>query len=324
MNSSAVSSAKLTETALIRILGPPATHSATWNLSVQSAARATIAFSPALGLLPNNLTATPNWTSKSAFTGSGSWTAGFSYVHVPIVGNPVTASHSASGSVAGSGNVTLVGTDVGPVVLRGGISTSAIRLAVLGPFAVREGFILVPTGADLFEGSGEWQGDSVGGTTAGTDAVDFAPATGGHPMIDAASTRYAGSSTSTANQGALMAGPSPMANPAAEMGNGTVQAQPETAAQANAAAGCLLSGTCGTPGSPSPTRIAGGFIVLTIAVVGLTVAVVGLVVARQPPRKDPPTPYASLYPPGKSVPPPTPGRPPAPAPPTDDPLGHLW
>ncbi|MFI5414859.1 MAG: hypothetical protein ACHQ16_04230, partial [Candidatus Lutacidiplasmatales archaeon] len=307
-NSSAVSSAKLTESATIRLLGPAATHAATWNLSVQSTAQAAIAFSPALGLIPNNLSATPNWSAKSTLTGSGAWSVGFAYAHVPFVGTPVTASHSASGSVAGSGNITLLGTDLGPVVLHGGISTTAIRLAVLGPFAVREGFILVPTGADLFEGSGDWQGDSVGGTTAGTDAVDFAAGTGGHPTIDASSTRYEANSTATASQGALMAsGSNPMASAAEGTGSKTVQAQPETAAQANAAAGCLRSGTCGTAGSEAPTGIARGFIVLTVAVVGLTVAVVGLVVARQPPRKDPPTAYATLYPPGKSMPPPTPG-----------------
>ncbi|MCI4355672.1 MAG: hypothetical protein L3K18_00810 [Thermoplasmata archaeon] len=324
-NSSGRSSAVLTERATIRILSSPASHTATWNLSVQSHAEANIAFSPALGLVPNNLSATPNWSASSAFTGKGSWSAGFSFTHVPFVGSPVSASRSGNGSVAGSGNVTLLGADIGPVVLRGGISTTAIRLAVIGPFAVREGFILVPTGADLFGGSGDWQSDSVGGATAGTDAVDFAAAGGPHPTILASSTRYDASSTSTANQGILMAGPTPMANPAEGTGTQSVQAQPETAAQANVAAGCLLSGTCAGPSTHSPGRFpAGGLIVLTVAVVGLTVAVVGLVVARQPPRKEPPTPYASLYPPGTTGPAPPPGRPTAPPAPADDPLGHLW
>jgi hypothetical protein len=325
-NSSTVSTAQMTQSASIRILGPFASHAATWNLSVQSAARAKIAFSPSLGLVPDNLSATPNWSAKSTFAGSGSWSWSFSSSRMPFSGPPVTASHSGNGSVAGTGNVTLLGADGGTVLLRGGISTAAVRLAVLGPFAVREGFILVPTGADLFEGSGDWQSVSVGGAIAGTDAVDFAPGVGAHPILEASSTRYAASSTSTANQLSPTSGLTPMVSPSEGTGNATVQAQPETAAQANQAAGCLLSGTCASPGSRSPSGFAaGGIIVLTVAVVGLTVAVVGLVVARQPPRKEPPTPYASLYPPGTTASaPPARGRPPAPPPPADDPLGHLW
>ena len=324
VDSSVSARANLTETETIQLFGPAASHTASWDLSVHSDTFAALSFAPALGLVPDNLSATPNWTASSQFHGSGSWQVGFDYRHTPLSGPPVGANRSSSGTVSGTGNVSLQGMVVGPLALRGGISTDAVRIFVSGPFAVREGFILVPTGADLFGASGDWKGEAVGDSTAGTDAIDYAPSPGERPTLEASATTYA--ATSSAAQLSAPAGVTTMASPAADgTGPQTVQAQPESASQANGAAGCLLSGSC-PPGAPAHRGLAGGLIVLAVAVVGLTVVVVGLVVARQPPRKEPVSPNASLYPPGAVGTSPPPGRPPAPAspPPPEDPLDHLW
>jgi hypothetical protein len=210
---------------------------------------------------------------------------------------------------------------LGPVVLQGGLATTAIRLIVSGPFSVREGFILLPNGADLFDGRGGWLGQSSGEQSASTTALDYGAHGLGHTAIDASATSYSGSSENLDS-----ASPVAAVGPSDATGSATLQAQPETVADANSQANCDLSDSCLSVGGKSPAHAGlGTAIVLGVAVVGLTVVVVGLVVARQPPRKDPPTPNANLYPPGAAARPPPPGRPAAPVPPAnEDPLGHLW
>jgi hypothetical protein len=324
LNSSVTSAANLTERATWNVSGLLGSGQGSAYLSVHSAAEASVAFSPGLGLVPENLTATPNWTSSSAFSGQGSWSVGFLYAHTPLNGTTSRVTGAANGTLARSGNVSLVGSVTGSLVLQNGVPVTAIALAITGPFSLRDGVVLVPSGANLFGGTGTWQADDQASQSASTTAVDYSRSGSARPNLEASATRFAAtpSEPSTVVTATSMAAPASL-GPA----EATVQAQPETAGQATGDSSCLLTGTC--PASPqgpaSPVRL-GGAIVLAVAVVGLTVVVVGLVVARQPPRKAPPSPNANLYPTGSVRPPPPPGRSatPPPSTPAEDPLSHLW
>jgi hypothetical protein len=329
VNSAVTSTSSYSESEVVKISGALLTHVGTTTLDLAGASRASVSFSPALGLVPDPLNGATNWTSHSAYSATGSWTIALRYEHHPWLGSTTTYLNTTpSGNVSRTGNLTLFGSLLGSVTLRGGILTQAVALRIPGPFNAREGFILVPSGGDLFgsSGSSQWQPNEAGNTTASTQAVDFG-SVAGQPTILSSATSYDGNSTTTdtagaADGGGLVTAMAPTTNTGAQ----TLQAQPEAVSTAGLQSNCFVGGACpgGAPASHFPF---GGLVVLAVAVVGLTVVVVGLVVARQPPRKEPVTPYASLYPPASggrpTVPP---GRPPAPATPpaTDDPLDHLW
>jgi len=332
LNASTSAQANFTERGVANVTGPLGTHHSTAFLSVQSAAAMAVSFTPGLGLFPDNLSATPSWTSSSNYSGHGIWSVDYAYARSPFGQIPTSGTGSANGTVAHSGNVSLAGSVLGSVTLHGGLAVTAVRFALTGPFAFREGLILVPAGADLFgstSSSGAWTQDAQAAESASTDATDFAGASHQRPVIAASATAFA-ASPAEPSATAAMAGPSGLSafvTPAsAGSAATTLQAQPEMESYAQSQSLCLLAGNC--PKSTSgPTELGhlGGVLFLAVAVVGLTVVVVGLVVARQPPRKDPPSPNASLYPTGAVAPPPpvrpaTPGTPPPP----DDPLGHLW
>jgi hypothetical protein len=326
LNSSVHATANLAESEVVKVFGPLATHTGTTTLTVSSSADSSLAFAPALGLVPEPLSAASAWSSQSNYTGTGSWTVSYAYNHDPILGLPVSQSISYNGTVNRSGTVALVGSSGGTLLFHDGLSAEAVALRVEGPFDLREGFILVPSGGDLFGDSGKWQPDASGATTAGTSAVDYSTS-GGHPLIRGSATAYAATSSTTNDS--VPSGSSGLLTMVQSESDatppGTLQAQPESYSQGLRSANCLINGDCAS-GAPSH-GVPLGALVLGVAVVGLVVVVVGLVVARQPPRKEPATPYAPLYPPGSggSVRAP-PGRPPAPAsPPADkDPLDHLW
>ncbi|MCI4332774.1 MAG: hypothetical protein L3K01_03445 [Thermoplasmata archaeon] len=321
LDSSVRTTANVTEFGTLNHSAPLRVYSASRSLTVNAVAHADLRFSPALGILPANLSATPRWTASSAFTGSGQGSVAFQYTNNSFLGVSTSGHGRTNVSVNATGTVTVQGTVLGALALQGGLPTTAIRLVASGPFSVREGFILLPNGADLFDGSGSWLRQSIGMQSASTDAVDYGSSNSPHSAIDASATAYAGSS-----QDPNSASPVALASPADATGSTTLQAQPETAADAGSQASCYIASSCIPGNGPSPVRAGlGGAIILTVAVVGLTVVVVGLVVARQPPRKDPPSPLANLYPTGAGATPRPPGRPSAPVPPAaEDPLGHLW
>lgn len=321
LDSSVRTTANVTEIGTLNHSAPLRVYSASRSLMVTATAHADLRFTPALGLLPANLSATPRWTASSAFAGSGQGSVAYQYTNTSFLGMSTPGHGSSNVSVDATGNVTVQGTVLGALALQGGLPTTAIRLVASGPFSIREGFILLPNGADLFDGSGSWLRQSIGMQSASTNAVDYGTSSSPHSAIEASATAYAGSS-----QDPNSASPVAMASPADTTGSTTLQAQPETAADAGSQASCYVASSCIPGNGPSPVHAGlGGAIILTVAVVGLTVVVVGLVVARQPPRKDPPSPLANLYPTGAAASPRPPGRSPAPVPPAaEDPLGHLW
>ncbi|HLN51605.1 MAG TPA: hypothetical protein VK455_06080 [Thermoplasmata archaeon] len=299
-------------------------------LDVNVSASANLSFSPALGLVPLSLTPGTTWNSTSAFTGAGSY-AWAVYERSLLLNE--TYHNSGSGTVNHSGSVTLAGSFTGANVTLQGRPYSEVNYTLTGPFALREGFILIPSSANLFGSSTQpWSTNESGFTNATSPTVDVADHgfAGGHLGFVASGAWFHSSSDNVA--AALSGGPSlpgvPAIAPAAtDSGSSAfVQGTPESAGQAQSGAACLVTES-GCPGGATPRGLL-GLLVVTAAVVG-TAALIGMaVVARRRQVPPPKYPNASLYPPGQtSSAPLRPATPPSRAtkPPTeDDPLDHLW
>jgi hypothetical protein len=301
-------------------------------LSANVSANAVVNFTTPLGLLPDNLTAPMNWTSSAAFVASGSYALNFYYhfagPHVKETVGPTTV----SGAVNRSGEVSVTGSTQGTPALFGGVSYSNVSLEVVGPFAVREGFILVPDQVDLFGASSS---GPVGSNESGSASVQMTSLyvnthARGHLGIGGSEWVYSASSldpsaTSVTGTGTEGTAVSSGANP---IGNTSVQGVPISVAQGRAEQDCLISGsTCSAAGGKAalPTGL------LFAGAVVAVLAIAGTVLVAERRRMPPPAyPNAKLYPPGAPAPAPGPTsarangeRRPAPTP-DDDPLSNLW
>jgi len=171
----------------------------------------------------------------------------------------------------------LFGRDLGTVTLNNGVTTDVIVLAVPGPFALHEGLILIPSGADLFATTSHpWDSDGLGITSFATDRVDIRLLHGAFFRLDAATSSYSGTASSVAPESAV-GGVTPAASGSEP--SGELQAQPETPAQAQQASACL-AGQCGTSGTAGLSS-AFGFALIAGLAVALVVGSVGVIEYRR-------------------------------------------
>jgi hypothetical protein len=302
-------------------------------LGVNVAAATTVNFTPDLGLLPVTLSGAQSWNSTAQFTAH----AAASYAFFQSTKGPLRSTqegpYTGNFSVPTSGTVTLNG-DYSPAntTVLGGVSYPEVALKVVGPFSVREGFILVPSASDLFGGASNppW-GAQNGSASAAMSYLDIRSSEGGHLGIGASQWVYSSSTLGPAS--ALSGGTDPvglttMAQSATDAAPPTtVQGEPEAVTGAQAQQNCLFTGI-GCPAATTPNPSGGnlhGFVGLLAigVVVVVVVSVIALVVERR--RMPPPNyPNAALYPPGnpRAVAQSPPATPPAPA--EDDPLRNLW
>ncbi|HEV2165532.1 MAG TPA: hypothetical protein VGS23_00920 [Thermoplasmata archaeon] len=336
-NSSVRQRGNLTEsaTAVVDTLRGKAT--ATQHLSVGTSGSASVSFTPALGLFPENLTWTA-WNSSAHYTASGSWSVVVSYASIPFFGVPTMGARSYPGSFTGAqGTVGVSGTTDGPRTLANGESTTQVDLSISGPFTSWEGIVLVPNDADLLAAtSAPWAPDALGSQFAVPQTIDVQGASSlGHLPLLASATRYQPSATDSGAISLDTGMTTALTGPGSTGGNGsspmdgppasTVQAQPETVSSAEHSSNCLIAG-CGPGVSALP--IERGW-ALGIALVLIAVVVAIVLVKRQPPRTESPSRNAALYPRtpvGEAVPPPkSPGI--GKSPPdgeAPDPLSNLW
>ncbi|MCI4349132.1 MAG: hypothetical protein L3J93_02795 [Thermoplasmata archaeon] len=310
------------------------TLSAHAHLDVASSAATSVAFTPALGLVPDPLGPT-EWNASSTYTASGSWALAGAITKTDFSGVTVTTPISvAPNHLSAHGNVTVTGSVLGSTNLDGGWSSTAVALHIGGPFSAWEGFLLIPIGADLFGGGSTvpWGAQATGAQLASTSAVDVgARGSVAHLPILASVTSYAPRSTASGSvavpttalvgSATLSTDVLPPDGPAAT----TIQAQPESVASAQQGVQCLLVGCAGPHGStprPFAPLLGIGLVIVVLA------AFVAVVAKRQPPRTPPASPNAALYPQaGAAVTPRAPTRVPPTEPPSEaaeDPLGHLW
>jgi hypothetical protein len=297
------------------------------NVSVNFSANSSTTFVPALGLVPLELTSGTAWTSHSAFAQDGyaMWS-----VFAQLAGGLISVNKGGTVTLNNSSGTVALAGSVGPTAARlGGSSYDVVALTLAGPFAVREGFLLLPSGSDVFGSTPpSWLSSNVstsGSASASQGTVDVtsSPGVGVHLGFAASSlvwTSGATEPTSTAAPGGL----APAFVPATSGSNTTtVQGSPESVAQATTDQNCLASGV-GCPGSGGGRGPLGPLLVLAVVTVAIVLAVV-LIAER---RRSPPPAYpnAGLYPPGArgggGPGSPRPATPPSPPP--EDPLGHLW
>ncbi len=284
-----------------------------------------------LGLLPDDLTADSEWSSSSPFNATGSYAISYFYNRSGPAGSETVGPTSSSGSVNASGNVSVLGVAGPGSVDFGGIAFTNISLVVVGPFAVREGFILIPDGADLFgAGAATVGSDESGFTSVSMTAIYARPMSGGHMGIVGSEWLY---SASTLNPSVTDLAPSgtevaEIASGSDQVGSTQVQGTPISLAQANGDDSCLTSGGACPTGATG--RTFGG--IIGIAVIAIAVGTLAAVVVVAERRRLPPPAYpnAQLYPPG-AAPAARPAagarsRPPARPPEAseDDPLSNLW
>jgi len=320
-NSSVSATAKLRESAESVSMG---TVLREFSLAVNVTGGVQITLTPALGLLPQNLSIGDTWTSVSAYTASGSasWQTYLTSWGKNVL-SPYNGSSHGTESVAHAGVVSVVGSYLaGSDFLFGGASYPAVNLTLAGPFSLQEGVILFPIVADLFANGQPWSSSQHGSTVLTTMRLDVHAGKFYRGRLPIVASGY-GVTNSTANVATAVGGGTmaPAASPSASASNSTfVQGQPESVATAQSDQNCLVNAVgCGLPGAPQiPVRliVAAGVGVVAVAAVSAT-----LLARRRPPR--PVYPNSALYPPGAAGTG-TPRPAPAPPPTEDDPLGHLW
>ncbi len=270
INASTQASGNISESLWLKIQHMNTTVTASTQFFVSGAAHAQVAFTPALGLVPLNVSSGDVWNATSAFTASGGWSANANWYRTSILGVKTSGSYNPSGSVQGSGDVALAGTDLGTIRLGNGATVPVIALAWTGPFDDVDGVILIPHDFDLFgEGNHDWSSASLGATKVSTADLDIAVDAAHHLRVVATATSFESSDTSLATASVPATGPSPAATSTAPT---VVQAQPETLAQAQQGSSCLL-GQCG----PSGPATAGAPLGLILVVGLIAVLVIGSV-----------------------------------------------
>jgi hypothetical protein len=299
-------------------------------LAANVVASSTVTFAPGLGILPTVLSAGQSWNSSSQFTAHES----AAYEYYGAARGPLASGKigpvNGNFSIPANGTVALYGTYApSNTVVLGGVTYPEVALRVVGPFTVREGFILVPSATDLFGGGTQpWGPQENGSATATMSYLDARAVEGRHLGIGASQWVYDSSTIDPNSTNSVLPGTSGISAAESAVTEGapatTVQGVPETVATAQSQQGCLVFGSGCPTGSPSPAGLHGlvGLLAVGVVVI-LIVAVVVLVSERR--RMPPPAyPNAALYPPGNS---PLSGRgaPGAPPPPAeDDPLQNLW
>lgn len=308
-------------------------------LSAATVSRSSVTFSPALGLIPINVTgldpATAAWNSSSTYVAHGTVTSSYYWAfHGPVVGNltsggPVTStsSFSPTGTLSVSGSFASTAG-----VLLDGLKTSipALRLNLSGPFSAEDGVLLVPAPADVFGTAAQpWGADQASAALVQPYAIDYDPAAGHFGLI-ASSRAYQVTSANPADidgPGSSTASNSPVAASVATMdpvGSTIVQGEPEAVGSANSNSQCLTAGLGCSGGLSSPRALLAT--VGAALVVGGAAAVIVAVAVADRRRLPPPTyPNSPLYPPGATFAPSRagPGGPSSP-PSEDDPLDNLW
>lgn len=247
-------------------------------LYVSGAGHHDVTFSPALGLVPQNVSSGAQWNASSDFAANGGWSIVANWSHTSFSGATSSGSFTPSGSLQGNGTIDLSGADLGMVTLRNGVTVPAIALVSSGPFDDVDGVILVPHDFDLFgDGAHAWASDALVGQAASTSNVNIVLDATHHLRVVAAATSFSEDDTSLSTQAGASHGP--MAASGTSTGATVLQAQPEPVAQAQGSSGCYV-GACAPSGASGSGLGALGVALLVGLVIAVVVGSVGVVEYR--------------------------------------------
>jgi hypothetical protein len=303
-------------------------------LSANVLSASSVRFGSPLGIIPLDLASAQQWSSNASFNATG--TADFSYyAHSQgPVENSTLGPASGHYSISPSGNVTLEGLySPSDTVTFGGVTYPALQITIIGPFSVREGFILIPSQADLFGSTSQpWSASQNGTSSVSMSALDARASVGGHLGIAASSWFFDLASANPADVVGGTGGLTPASTSATNpVSSESIQGQPQSVSQATGSSQCLTTGSgCPASGGGGGPNLHNLFVAAIGGAVVVVVAVLAIVLVTERRRMPPPAyPNANLYPPGAARSPPgssgfrAPGAPATP-PAEEDPLDHLW
>ena len=242
------------------------------SLDVTATASTAASFSPALGLVPLNLSDASEWNSTATVTPTASWNITYSWANNGFNGQTGSGTKYANGTLSTPGTVNLTGFDVthsyGVPPFPDHVQRHAILLVVEGPLGNYDAFVFVPRGFGLFSGaSAPYASEALGSASISAQTLYLSQGASG-PQVTAGATTF-GADTSAVNS---LEGSSGGTVPAASSSPGaTVVGAPMTVSQAQAENACLTGGCSGTTGA-----ILGAGAIVVIAGLGV-VAVVGTV-----------------------------------------------
>lgn len=234
-------------------------------------------FSPALGMIPWNLSKNLTWNSTSSvFTGAESQSK-YLYVYQGYGENSISRGDAYSKYTLPS-NETVNGRDLGNVTLSNGQSASNVSLAYTGPFYVAYGLFYAPQSATVFGGATQnWSVGVLYGTLPATPAVYVRGSlTGGLYRVVGGITSWNTQVTAvgvppvtTASGGSHLQ---------AALNSVTSVAQPERVGDAQRIAQCLRGG-CASPTLPAPSGTGPAFPMWAVVTTGIVGAASLLVLA---------------------------------------------
>ena len=283
-------------------------HSMSDYLNASGWGKGQVTMTPALGIVPLNLSGVSGWHSMAVASGAASWNITWGLADHGWNSTTTTAGGSINGTWTTTTGVFLFGHVAGNTSRW---SDHRLRTAVglalegahgaAGPFDLYAGFFLVPRGFDLLHtGSNAVTSAGLGSSAVASSYVYVSHR--GH--LTARSTTAANLTTGSSTPytaATVVTG----ATPAASSPGTTVWAQPESPQAASSQAACLQFGT-GCPAGAKP--FGGWFLALAIAGVAAVVAV-ALVLGRSSRSRSPPARRADLplgVAPGVGPAPPTP------------------
>jgi hypothetical protein len=248
------------------------------NVNVSGWANSQVQFTPALGLIPLNLSGVTDWGAVANASGSAAWNITWAYADHGWNGTNAAESGYISGTWSKAATVVLIGHVAGTYdkwvdhKLR-----TAIGLALAGPFDLYAGVVLVPHSADLFGTANQNYTASGVGSTAVTSEYLYVANGPRYLSVESVSAgnMTAGNSTLGLAVPAESTGGHPLATTSTST-TPTAWEQPESPSAAQQQAYCLQFGC---PGSSNPWA---GLLV-PLAVVGVAAVVaIGLLLSRRP------------------------------------------
>jgi hypothetical protein len=245
------------------------------SLTVNGWAKTSAQFTPALGLIPLNLSGATEWNSSSYVTPHGEWNITWAWDNNGIGGVTGSGNSSANGTVNTPGNVTLTGYDVTDTfhvpLFSDHIPRHAIILIVSGPYGSYDAFIFVPHVFDLLGGATHgYDGNALGSASISSQTLLVSQGSFG-PQVTAGSTTFGAGTASIS----ALAAPSSGSSPAFGASPGsTVTGSPMSVAQAQSINNQLNNpSSTGTSSAPALFGVGALVVVGAVAVAAIILAV---------------------------------------------------
>ncbi len=279
------------------------THSATFD--VTGTASLTEQFTPALGLIPLNLSTGNAWNSTATIAPAGAWNISWSWANNGIGNSTGSGSGSANGTAGVAGTVSLTGylARTPAPLLPDHQPRTAIVLVVEGPLGnywLYDGYVIAPSAFPLFGTAAHaYDADAYGSASIQSETLDVTPSARG-PEITAGAVTFGATDAETS---VLAGSPMEISSSAAPSAPGTtVQGAPMSVPAAQAEANCLTNGCGASSGSPLGLGLVLVIAAIAVVVVAAVVGTIAVAGRRSSAAGMPPSRSASGVPPGVAGP----------------------